>query len=111
MLERLSTEAPYEYGGEKFSVGDKPGVCAATVTDQYGKTATISVSITPGRKYYVSTEGIASGAQTEEDAVDAACRDLLRSRDLPTKESACEALHKFVESLREAPQHSEIKSA
>ncbi len=104
-------ETPYEFDGEKFFVDDKPGVCAATVTDQYGKTATISVSITSHRKYYVSTEGSAAGAQTEEEALDAACRALIRSRDLPTKESACEDLHKFIQSLQGVPQPSEIKSA
>ena len=111
MNRQFDSDAPYEYGGEKFFVDDKAGVCAATVTDQYGKTATISVSITTHRKYYVSTEGIAAGAQTEKEAIDAACNALIRSRGLPTKESACEDLHKFVEALREAPQLPETKSA
>lgn len=88
----------YEYRDESFVVGEQDA-CAIKVSDQYGKTATISVTVRGSNNYYVSTPAKAARAGSPESAVRQACDALIAARSFPSRESVCEDLHQFVKNL------------
>ena len=89
----------HKYDGETFFIEDTDA-CEIKVSD---KTNSVSVSLNSGGPTVYKVSTVKGGwwwhTNTVEESVARACRELIDYRNSISNDVACDALHKYVESI------------